>query len=106
MNSNRYLRLGGNVSTGGSDTHFHPLDSDKCKALINISDSAENAGIYLARTSTSFSWAVQRRAYTYGAAGPTGEIVTTGTAVVGSTEYTRAENLPSYQNVYAWRRTA
>lgn len=103
MTSNRYLRLGGNFSTGGSDTHTHNLN-DYAKAAIMMGTAGD---IYCRMmSSNSTAWAYNRRLVQAGTVSDNSANVTTGTQIIGHTNASEKTELPSYQNVYAWRRTA
>lgn len=102
MSSNRYLRLGGNVSTGGSNTHVHGL-SDYAKVAIMMGKEGD---VYCRTKSTSIGWSYNHRLLNAGTFSDVSYNVKTGTAILGSTNDSASADLPSYQNVYAWRRTA
>ena len=102
MSSNRYLRLGGNVSTGGSNTHGHGL-SDYAKVAIMMGKEGD---IYCLEKSTSIGWSYNRRLLNAGTYSNVSYNVSAGTAIIGTTNDSASADLPSYQNVYAWRRTA
>lgn len=101
MNSSRYLRLGGNFSTGGSNTHLHSL-GDNAKAAIMMGSQGD---VYCMAKYTSTQYTYTHRLLNAGTFSDTGYNVTTGTQIIGSTNNSSSESLPSYQNVYAWRRT-
>lgn len=97
----RFLRMDNNVNTGGSDTHSHGAGG--LMALINIRSRDKylyEKGIAAAEWLPSY-WG---GAFSY--VGNTNISVKHNEAVqvVGSTG--SASNVPMYQNLYAWRRTA
>lgn len=102
LNSGRYLRMSGSTSTGGKSTHNHVL-ADTVKAMLNISTSGN---VYMKNLSGGIQWTTDKRVNNAGTYSTASTTVTDGVAVVGATDKTDSTDLPLFQNVYAWRRTA
>lgn len=102
LTAGRYLRMSGSTSTGGKSTHQHSL-ADSTKAMVNMSTSGN---VYMKNQSGGIQWTTDKRVNNAGTYSTTATTVTDGAVVVGATESTDSTDLPLFQNVYAWRRTA
>lgn len=85
------------AGTGGSATHTHPL-SDNGQAQVEVTAS----GNTLIRQVTTDSWTSNERGDGTHNTDAAGRVL--GAALRGSTD--SGDNIPPYQAVYLWRRTA
>ncbi len=92
-------------STGGSNTHNHPLSDLGAACIDTIGNSSwlnvasNSSSRYELPTLNLYKWAYQIMARN-----PSSETAFHGTNLMGTTD--NRETLPSYITVYCWRRTA
>lgn len=101
----RFLYCNAGTGTGGNNNHTHSLDNGY--AMINY-DTTNSPNIQFGTKKTNWShsgfmyeWRTPEQINRF----PTGPI-NAGNAVVLGGNTNSNNNMPSYQTVYAWRRTA
>lgn len=94
----RFPYFNAGVGTGGKNTHTHGLGAGY--ALVS---SAGSQMVYRYKSTErwSFNWCVGSEGYYYG---PDSNTIDSGALLGGSTD--SSSNMPQYQTLYAWRRTA
>lgn len=105
----RFLYCNAGTGTGGNNSHTHSLSSGA--AMIDIMAVA-NQRMTIGKTNATQRWGYS------GIGQPEGSRYVTGSAGVGSDSFNggyltkltgnsgSSSNMPAYQTVYAWRRTA
>lgn len=87
----RYLRFDDNINIGGQDSHYHwlPVGTNYSPGQLYSSDGNTQTH---SRTQPNVKWCM----FNYDSYGESGN-------TQQSASYD-ADNMPAYQNVYAWRR--
>lgn len=98
----RFLYMNAGTGTGGNNTvsHNHGLTTSAAEVVVNA-----NGTIGVGRISTS-SWTVTYHSISNTPGSDSGWKSTYGAKLLGTTDSASVSNMPAYQTVYAWRRTA
>ena len=97
----RFIRMANDTSTGGADSVSHNHGMGAAYGLMEVKGTAYIDYQYKSTGTWQSNYTIQG---TY--AGGTGAKASTGLALGGSTDSKSLNNMPAYQDVYAWRRTA
>lgn len=98
------------TTASGSNSHTHGLSNGA--AMIDVSLAPEGAAMIFAKTNATYRWNTDgtpqpgAKRFILGSVGAAGEDLTGNylTKLYGNSN--SASNLPKYQTLYAWRRTA
>lgn len=98
----RFLYMNAGTDTGGNNTisHNHGLTTGSAQVIVNT-----NGMIGIGRMSTS-SWTVSYHSINNGPCSGSSWKSSYGAKLLGTTDSASVSNMPAYQTVYAWRRTA
>ena len=98
----RFLYMNAGTDTGGNNTisHNHGLTNGAAQVIVN-----SNGTIGIGKKSTS-SWTVTYHSVNNTPGTDSGWNSTYGAKLLGITDSASVSNMPAYQTVYAWRRTA
>ena len=98
----RFLYMNAGTDTGGNNTisHNHGLTAGAAQVIVN-----SNGTIGIGKKSTS-SWTVTYHSVNNTNGTDSGWDSSYGAKLLGTTNSASVSNMPAYQTVYAWRRTA
>lgn len=88
-------------STGGAAEHLHSYNENS-KALISF--NSNGSGLYMRKMTSGINWSPNWGKASGMGAQEVSTTFTSGAALAGAT--TKADNLPPYYAIHAWRRTA